>query len=83
MALGLLKWFLGPVGRYVGLALLALAVAGWVKYDIARDAVQAFKAKLFTQEVGRVKNATDADDAARRCALDPACRLRDDGWRRD
>jgi hypothetical protein len=83
VALGFLNWFLGPVGRYVGLALLALAVAGWLKYDIAKDAVQAFKAKLFTQEAARVKNATDADDVAKRCALDPGCRLQDDGWRRD
>lgn len=83
MALGLLKWFLGPIGRYVGLALLCLTVAGWLKYDIARDAVQAFRSKLFTQEARRVKDATNADDAARRCTLDPGCRLRNDGWRRD
>lgn len=79
----ILNWLLGPIGRYVGLALLCLAALAWLKYDVARDAVQAFQAKMFTQEAGRVKDATNADDAARRCTLDPACRLRDDGWRRD
>lgn len=78
-----LRWLLGPVGRWAGAALLCLAALTWLKYDIAKDAVEAFRVKLFTQETRRVKDATDADDAARRCALDPACRLRDDGWRRD
>lgn len=27
--------------------------------------------------------ANRADDAAARCALDPDCRMRDDGWRRE
>lgn len=78
-----LHWLVGPVGRYVGLAVLCLAVLAVLKYDVARDAVQAYRAKTLTKEAERVKAATDADDGSRRCALDPGCRLRNDGWRRD
>jgi hypothetical protein len=83
VAFAVLKWFIGPVGRYVGIAVLCVAAFAWFKYDVARDAVQAYRADVLSREAKRVKQATDADDVARRCALDPSCRLRDDGFRRD
>jgi len=81
--IAILRWLVGPVGRYVAGALLLLAVLGWFKYDTAKDAITAAKARMFEQEVGRVHKSVKADDEARRCAADPSCRLRDDGWRRD
>lgn len=78
-----LKWVIGPVGRYAAAAALCLAAFLWFRYDIASDAVQAFRAKLLTQGAARVQDAVKADDDARRCSLDPTCRLSNDGWRRD
>lgn len=78
-----LRWLLGPVGRYVLAAAVVLAAALWLKHEIEQGAVDAAKVEELRKEIGRVEKSTDADADARRCAADPACRLLDDGWRRD
>lgn len=64
----------------VGAALLALA---YVASAIHKAGYNAATATVATQEKERTNAANRADDAARRCAVDPDCRLRDDGLRRD
>ncbi|MEW6256844.1 MAG: hypothetical protein AB1592_12890 [Pseudomonadota bacterium] len=65
-------------------AVAALAFAGWRIDAAATVRCEAgFLARQARAIEEKTNAATDADDDARRCALDPACRLRDDGWRRD
>ncbi|MBX9760361.1 MAG: hypothetical protein K2Y29_16400 [Beijerinckiaceae bacterium] len=71
-------------GFAIGGAVLAVIayhnVQVYRAYYAGRDAVLA-EQKAEAQR--RSKNAQTADDAARDCARDPSCRLRDDGHRRD
>ena len=78
-----LGFLLGPIGRYVVLALALAGAVAWLRSDAASDAVTDAKAKRLGHETKRVEDATKADDASRKCAADPACRMSDDGWRRD
>lgn len=77
----LLLWFLGPIGRYVGIALLAAAVVGGVRAKWYFDDQATFTAKL---EAKKQHDITKAD-AARRSAVRryDAGKLRNDGYRRD
>lgn len=68
----------------LGLALAGLVLAAW-RIDAAAYG-RGYKTRVaeeaaLSQE--KIHDANRADDGARRCALDPACRLRNDGWRRD
>ncbi|CAH1661572.1 conserved hypothetical protein [Hyphomicrobiales bacterium] len=61
-----------------------LAYGAWEINDRAYD--RGYAARV-TEETTATKERTNAanraDDAARRCAADPGCRLQNDGYRRD
>lgn len=82
-----LTWqFVKSNWRSIALVVAFVALFGWHKvqvwsaYKEGRAAVIAEQAK---EAQRRDDNAKAADDDARKCAADPTCRLRDDGWRRD
>lgn len=66
---------------------LAVIAAGVMVIRFERDAYQrgytAAIAEMQAAEQERTNAANAADDVVRRCLLDPACRVLDDGWRRD
>lgn len=66
------------------LAPILLAIIAWGidghGYDRGYAARVAEEATIIRE---RTDAANRADDDARRCAADPACRLSNDGWRRD
>ncbi len=67
----------------VGLVLAAGLVV-WRANDAAYDRGRAdVIAEQVQAERERTNDANAADDAARRCAADPTCRLQSDGYRRD
>lgn len=67
-----------------GLVLAALAWGAWQIDAAATDRCEAgFEAREARHLKEQTNAANAADDAARRCAGDPACRLSDDGYRRD
>lgn len=63
---------------------IALVLAAW-RWDAAavRRGYEACRAEIIAAEERRTEDATDADEAARRCAADPECRMRRDPFRRD
>lgn len=65
-------------------AVIGLGLAAWRidsrAYERGRTSALAEQAAVIRE---RTDAANRADDAARRCAGDPACRLQDDGYRRD
>ena len=72
-----------PIGRSLALA-LAVAGALWWTYTEGRKSGEAqLRADIAAETNRRARDAATADDAAMRCAADPACRLRSDGFRRD
>ena len=71
------------LGRVIILAGLIVVAFGWYTLHVRNLAVQAERVRQQYEEAERVRKATQADDAARRCATDPRCRLLNDGWRRD
>ena len=71
------------LGRTVIAAGLIVVAFGWYTLRVRNLAVQAERVRQQYEEAERVRKATQADDAARRCATDPRCRLLNDGWRRD
>lgn len=70
-----------------GAAVLALlAVVGW-HWNELRQARNAGRAAVLLEQAHeaakRNNDATAADEASRACQRNPACRLSDDGHRRD
>lgn len=61
-------------------AVLALAGAWHQAKQSGRDAERAEQADIIAR---KLNDATMADDAHARCLADPACRLSNDGFRRD
>lgn len=82
----LVKAFLLNNWRLIAIGGIALALVVWHKVEVSR-AWHAGRAALVAEQAAEAKrrndNAQEADAAARRCAADPACRLQDDGHRRD
>jgi hypothetical protein len=72
-----------PVGKWVSLACVILAAIAAFRYDVARDAVKDFRLDAAKEDAARVKSSSGADEASRRCANDPECRMLDDGFKRD
>jgi len=75
-----LSWKAGAVG-----AILILAFF-WYKFEIAkahREGRQAVLAEQAHEAARRNNDAAKADEISRTCQLNPACRLSDDGHRRD
>lgn len=71
------------LGRALILAALIGVALGWYTIHTRNQAVLAERARIQAEEQKRVQKSIDADDSAKRCALDPRCRLLSDGWRRD
>jgi hypothetical protein len=68
----------------VGLAIFGLVVFYNIKIHEAReDGRRQLRAEQVSDFLKKNKDATDADDASRKCSLDPACRMQSDGFRRD
>lgn len=80
------KAFLTAYWKPLALVAGVLALIGWHKWEVSR-AWHAGRAALVAEQAEEAKkrgsDAQKADDAARRCSADPACRLQDDGHRRD
>ena len=80
-----LSWLL--TNWRVALAVLAVVGAGLLVLKVENDAYRRGEAACAAQAAAADRERTDAanraDDDARRCLLDPDCRLRDDGFRRD
>lgn len=63
-----------------------LGLLAWHKIEVNRSwyaGRAALKAEQVEEAKRRNADAQEADAAARRCTADPACRLQDDGFRRD
>lgn len=80
IAWALLNTTLGRAFIIAGLLGVAL---GWYTVHTRNQALLAERARVQAEEQARVDKANKADDAARRCAADPRCRLLNDGFRRD
>lgn len=70
------------------LAIVAAVLVLWTWHKIeVNKAWNAGRSALIAEQVEEAKrrnaDAQAADAAARKCAVDPACRLQDDGHRRD
>jgi len=69
-------FFLTPIGRYVGAAIIVVLVLTGVYYKISTDAVNAYINKENTQSLDKVDEAVKAGDAIDSVDANPA-RLRD------
>lgn len=66
-----------------GVALGALLLTGSIYLKGRSDGYAKAIAEKHQLTTEALQDAIKADDAARRCASDPACRLSNDGYRRD
>ena len=82
----LAKAFLAANWKPIAAVLAVLGLIGWHKVQINaawRDGRNALIAEQAEEAKRRNADAQAADDASRKCSSDPACRLQDDGFRRD
>ena len=82
----LLWLFVRAYWKPVALAAGLLALLAWHKVQV-NNAWYAGRDALVAEQAAEAKrrndNANAANDAAAKCSLDDACRMRDDGYRRD
>lgn len=82
----LIRAFVAANWKAIGLVVGFLAVLGWHQLQIHK-AWRAGREALIAEQAEEAKrrnaDAQNADAAARKCSADPACRLQDDGHRRD
>lgn len=79
--MSVLLWFIGPIGRYVSLALIIVGAMLWAINHF--ENVGAAKERARIDEVNRnAENKADAARAASERAFD-VDGLSNDGWRRD
>lgn len=82
----ILQAFIRANWKAIGIVVGLLALVAWHKIQVnqawhaGRDALIAEQAE---EAKRRNADAQAADAAARKCSADPACRLQDDGHRRD
>lgn len=79
----MIAWLLSPLGRGFTAGLVILLLMGWLYQQGRRDGAAAVRAEIAAENARRLNDATRADDASRKCAADPVCRLSNDGFRRD
>jgi hypothetical protein len=72
----MIAFFLTPIGRYVGVAIIVVLALTGVYYKIRTDAVNSYINKENTQSLERVDEAIKAGDAVDRADANPS-RLRD------
>ena len=75
------SWLLSPIGRFVGIGVIILAVVGYIYGKGRHDAKVSIKETIQREST----KAVDKADAARRAAAQrfDAGRVRDDGFLRD
>lgn len=71
-------WVIGPVGRYVTLALVAFLFVGGTYLKIRSDAVDAYKARAAIQANERMQDAIRRSNSVK-----PSDRVRNDPFCRD
>jgi len=76
----ILNWRVVAVGAALAAMLGSMLVIDQRGYARGYAAAQADQARV---ERGKADAANRADEDSRRCAADPECRLRNDGFRRD
>lgn len=68
----------------VGLIIVGLVIFYNIKiHEAKEEGRRQLRAEQISDFLKKSKDASDADDAARKCSLDPACRMKNDGYRRD
>ena len=77
----ILLWFLGPIGRIVGIALIAVTAIGGVYVKGRIDGKSAYQAKLTRQLNAAIKKGNDAEAKALK-KFDSDKELEDDGYER-
>jgi|APCry1669189534_1035231.scaffolds.fasta_scaffold34336_3 hypothetical protein len=75
----MIAFFLTPIGRYLAIAIIAIAVLGGVYYNIRSSAVAEYEAKATQDALQRTDDAIAAGDAV---ARDPAGVRDDDKFER-
>lgn len=82
----LIQAFVAKNWRVIGVVVGFLTVMAWHQLQVNK-AWNAGRAALLSEQAEEAKrrnaDAQAADAAARKCSADPACRLQDDGFRRD
>ena len=84
LAARFLPFSLGLNPTFILAGILALVSLLGTTYFIGRsDGKAVCVASSYSITLEKNNAASHADDAARRCAADPACRLSNDGYKRD
>lgn len=82
----LIQAFVAKNWRVIGVVVGFLLVLGWHQLQVNK-AWREGRAALIQEQADEAKrrnaDAQAADAAARKCSADPACRLQNDGHRRD
>lgn len=68
---------------YGGVVAVVIAFVTFVYFKGRIDGQASYAAEVAQQLKEKSDAVNQADDLARRCATDPECRVRDDGYRRD
>jgi len=72
-----------PIARYAVALVVILGALALIYREGRKSGEAQLRADIAAETNRRARDAATADDAAMRCAADPACRLRSDGFRRD
>ena len=67
----------------IAAALVVFIALIWIDQRGYDRGYQTHEAEIAKNEKVRTDDASRADENARRCALDPACLMSDDGFKRD
>ena len=68
---------------YGGVAAVMITFVTFIYFKGRADGYASYAASVAQQLKEKSDAVNQADDLARRCAADPECRVRDDGYRRD
>lgn len=80
--IALLGWFLTPIGKWVGIALVASVLIGSVVLKIQRDAAAMERAKIEQENSNAIDKAREARDSLRAaCDRAPDDCVPDDNFR--
>ena len=72
-----------PIARYAVALVVILGALALIYREGRKNGEATLRAEIAAETERKLRDAATADDAAMRCAADPACRLRSDGFRRD
>ena len=83
LVIGVADGFVNDLILVIAIAATLIGIAGHLYTQGRDDGEAALLARQAADINRRTKDATEADDRARRCAADPACAGMRDSWRRD